>query len=570
MKNLKKIVHMSLLALGLMGAAKESKAQTISNHYFGQNAWMPDTIGNANACTEPPCILYGKLHQNWGKIQESGAQIIRFGGITPDKNMPTNAQYIRMIDSIRAKGMEPIMQVPFHDYRYTAGQAADIVHYLNDIKHKNIKYWIIGNEPNLGYGYNSASQIANYIRPFASAMKNVDPSIIIIGPEVAWYHASIINGLTTPGGPDDITGKDAAGHYYVDVISFHTYPFNGSQSRADMISKLTAAGSLQDNLVALNGRIANCNTYHNRSGAAALKTAITEANVCYKNDPSDNLNGNGVNSFIGGQFVAEMLGIGMKNGVDFINMWSAVEGNNTALNIGYIDPQTGKKKPAYYHFKMMADNFRGNVANATSNKNTVKTFASKNATGGSVMIMNEELTADYQYTVKLNTSTISSSNPLKVNVDAGLNKEYTDMIPAQSTVVLTFNAAGTITSKTEYSLTGHAVANLAPTVTQFVSTGIADNQPAAAEGNGKLDISVYPNPSIGKFTVELSKGYSTDHTFNIEMFNLLGQQVYSKKSNFTNGKEEVQVEAKSLAAGAYIVRVKEGENIAIKRVVLNK
>jgi hypothetical protein len=277
-----------------------------------------------------------------------------------------------------------------------------------------------------------------------------------------------------------------------------------------------------------------------------------------------------VNSFIGGQFVAEMLGVGMKNGVDFINLWSTVEGNNTELNIGYIDPHTGKKKPAYYHFKMMADNFRGNVANTTSNKSMVKTFASKNANGGSVMIMNQELTSDYSYTVKLNTSAISGPNPLKINVDAGMAREYTDVIPAQSSVVLVFNSAGTMVSKTEYSLSGHAVANQAPTTTQFITTGVADNGTVAPAGNVKLDINVYPNPTIGKFTVELAKGYNTERSFNIEMFNLLGQKVYSKKSNFTDGKEEVMVEAKSLAAGAYIVRVKEGENIAIKRVVLNK
>jgi hypothetical protein len=335
------------------------------------------------------------------------------------------------------------------------------------------------------------------------------------------------------------------------------------------MTKLTGSNQLQDNLIALNARIANCNSFHGRTGSAGLKTAITEANVNYKNNSSDDLNGTGVNSFVGGQFVAEMLGIGMKNKVDFINMWSVVEGNTLALNIGYIDGATGNKKPAYYHYKMMADNFKGSVAVSTTNKTNVKAFASKNATTNTVMILNEELTADYNYTVRLNTTAISSSNPLKVNVDAGIANEYNDVIPAQSTVVLVFNSAGTLIKKIEYSLTNHAVANLAPTTTQFISTGIAGTSETTVE-TGKFDINVYPNPSVGRFTVALNKGGVADKTFDIEMFNLLGQEVYRKTSSFENGKEVVEVDSKSLAAGAYIVRVKKGDNVAVKRVVLNK
>ncbi|HEY0030014.1 MAG TPA: hypothetical protein VGC65_04595, partial [Bacteroidia bacterium] len=267
MKNIRRIFTAAIFTLTLF-CFTESKAQPISTHFFGENAWMPDTIGNASACTDPPCILNGKLHQHWADIKNSGASIIRFGGIAPDKNMPTNYQFLKMIDSVRAQGMEPVIQVPFHNYRYTAAQAAGIVNFLNVVKGKNIKYWIIANEPNLGYSFTTAAQIANYFKPFASAMKAVDPSIIIIGPEIAWFDQSIINGLTTPGGPNDITGKDASGRYYLDVISFHTYPFNGSQTRSQVVSKLAAAGSLQDNLVHLNARVAAANSYHNRTGAS--------------------------------------------------------------------------------------------------------------------------------------------------------------------------------------------------------------------------------------------------------------------------------------------------------------
>ncbi|MES2285347.1 MAG: T9SS type A sorting domain-containing protein [Bacteroidota bacterium] len=475
---MKKTLQLGFLALSLIFSLNNATSQTISNDFFGVNAWMPDTIGNYFACPEAPCYFNGKLHKNWQKVKGSGATIVRFGGISADRNKPTNFQYIRMIDSIRANGMEPIIQVPFFNYRYTAQEAAAIVNYINVVKGKNVKYWIIGNEPNLSYSFTTAAQIANYFKPFASAMKNVDPSILIIGPEPAWYDQAIINGLTTPGGPSDITGKDGAGRYYLDILSFHTYPFNGTQTRAQVVSKLTSAGSLKDNLIALNARLAAANSYHGRTGAAELKTAITEANVDYKNSSTDNLNGVGANSFIGGQFVAEMMSVGMKNGLDIFNLWSVVEGNSTALNIGFLDNSTGNKKPLYYHFKLLADNFRGNYVNGTTNQVNVKSFACQDGQQVVVMILNEDLTNNFSYTVRLNTTAIAGTSALKINANAGLAKEFTDVIQNQSTTLLLFDANGNIIKKSEYKLSGNANLNLPPTVTILSSSQTATITPA--------------------------------------------------------------------------------------------
>ncbi|MGQ0827248.1 MAG: T9SS type A sorting domain-containing protein [Bacteroidota bacterium] len=558
MKNIKKVVYMSLFTLSLL-FAKNSTAQQISNHYFGVNAWMPDTIGNAKACTDPPCILNGKLHKQWGNIKNSNASIVRFGGIAPDKNMPTNYQYIRMIDSIRANGMEPIMQVPFHDHRYTALQAADIVRYINITKGRNIKYWIIGNEPNLGYGYKTSAQVARYFKPFASAMKTVDPSILTVGPECAWFDEGIMNGLTTPNGPDDITGRDAAGRFYLDVITFHTYPFSGGQSRADVISKLTAPGSFQDDLVNLNNRLNICNAAHGRSGSSKIKTAITEANIAYQNS-EENLSGLGTSSFIGGQFVAEMLGLGMKHGVDFINIWSVIEGNG----LGYLDG-SGNKKPSYYHFKMLAENFKGNYVAGITNKQNVKSFASQNGQRINVMIMNQDQ-ANFNYTVGLNATAIKGTNPLKINISANITNEYSDAIPAQSSVLLTFNSSGVIVKKTEYSLNGHAAANKAPTVTQYIVTDIADEN---IQNKFDLGISVFPNPTEGKFTIKLNEANVEERNIEINLVNIIGQEVLNKKSTFLNSKQEIELDP-SIASGVYIVRVKEGTQVVTEKIVLEK
>src|SRR5437868_3333446 len=116
MKRIIKLIQSSLLAAGFLFLAGNTRAQTISSHFFGQNAWMPDSIGHT--------YYGGKLNQLWGDIKNSSPALIRFGGIGADREMPTNSQYLKMIDAIRANGMEPTLQIPFDNYKFNAQQAA--------------------------------------------------------------------------------------------------------------------------------------------------------------------------------------------------------------------------------------------------------------------------------------------------------------------------------------------------------------------------------------------------------------------------------------------------------------
>ena len=175
MFKLKKSIQISLIAISLI-LISSLKAQTISNHFFGQNAWMPDTIGNV--------VYSGKLHKQWGNIKNSGAKLIRYGGIATDNNMPTNYQYLRIIDSVRANGMEPTIQVPFSKFKYTAQQVADIVKFINVTSGRNIKYWSIGNEPWLQAKKPNQDSFAivveKYFKSISAAMKGIDSTLRMI------------------------------------------------------------------------------------------------------------------------------------------------------------------------------------------------------------------------------------------------------------------------------------------------------------------------------------------------------------------------------------------------------
>ncbi|MCE9540053.1 MAG: metallophosphoesterase, partial [Bacteroidetes bacterium] len=357
--------------------------------------------------------------------------------------------------------MEPIIQVSYYNNKYTASQAAEIVEFINITNTRNVKYWIIGNEPDGSYGNINATGVANYVKAFSLAMKNKDPSIKIIAPEAGWYNKNILDGLTTPGGLNDITGKDANGNFIVDIISFHLFAFSGTQTRSKVISYLTTPGLFEDNLTELNQRITACNNFHQRNLNSPLGIAVTEANIMWKKLQGDDIYNLGASSFLCGQFWTEIIGICMKRNVSILNFWSVIEGSE----LGYLSDLSTLPKPTYYHFQMLAGNFKGEFCNGTDNKTNVKCFGSKKDDQISVVIMNQDQSNDFIYTLRLDTNLISGLDPLKINIDADINNEYNDTLFRESSVLLTLNSNGTLIKKCVYKLYGNADNNLSPTCT---------------------------------------------------------------------------------------------------------
>ena len=421
--------------------------QAISPYLAGQNAWLPTALGTQ--------VFNGQLDRLWPLVKQSKVKMIRIGGNGVNSNLVTNAQYIALIDSIRRIGAEPMVQVSEGRGRFTAAQAAQVVQHVNITMGRNIRYWIIGNEPDL----NNASQtnptpvagVEAYIKAFASAMKAVDPTILTVGPENAGYN-SYFPALV--GGANDITGRDANGRYYIDVISFHTYPFNGTQTRAGVVAGTT---NLTNNVVNLLGLMANANALHNRTGASALRWALTEFNVDFANPAVNTVEGLGVHSFLNGQFWAEVFGVGMKYEAVSMQPWSIHEGGGArgVGDLGYIDggtPATFKPRSAFWHEMLVSENLHGTNLNATDNQALVKVLSSTDNGTTAVMLLNESDATDYDFTVQLNTATVPGAAALKINVPAGINAAYNDKIYAQSTLVLLFNAQGALTRKIVYSL----------------------------------------------------------------------------------------------------------------------
>jgi len=163
-----------------------------------------------------------------------------------------------------------------------------------------------------------------------------------------------------------------------------------------------------------------------------------------------------------------------------------------------------------------------------------------------------------------------------MNIDAGVAKQYDGMIPSQSTLLLVFNSNGDLVKKFEYSLTVQALANQPPVITnyQVASTnnpGTGENPSTDLPTLGKFELNVFPNPSEGKFVIEASNVNAGEKEYEIKLFNIMGQEVYNKKSVFQNGKVEIELDP-AIASGEYILRVKESEadTYSVEKIVIQK
>ena len=140
----------------------------VTPYLIGQNYWF-------FRATPPPVDL------PLTAVQNSGVKIIRIGGRTFDNTPLPDAVLLQQVDRIRSIGAEPIIQVSRH---HGAATAANTVQFINVTNARNVKFWSIGNEPDFGFVGSElalAQSIEPYIKQISPAMRDVDPSITILG-----------------------------------------------------------------------------------------------------------------------------------------------------------------------------------------------------------------------------------------------------------------------------------------------------------------------------------------------------------------------------------------------------
>ena len=417
-------------------------AQEISPVFFGQNHWLAQ--GDEGRT--------GYLQLLWPKVKESGVQLIRIGGNAYNIQPPSLARWTAMVDSVQAIGAEPLLQVP---YTFTAAQATELVKKLNASGRRPIRYWSIGNEPML-HEKISLEEVHAYLMRIAPALRAADPSIKILISDEAWMRQPAYEALC--GGNLDMTGKDAAGRWLIDGFSYHSYPNGEKYDRNDVIA--TGVQKIRDQTKALVALIEKANLKQGRTGDARLSWALTEVNVTYAN-PDRDLEGNGMPSFLGGQFLAEIFGIGMEYGALTIAPWCISETDNIKTDFGFLGlPPDFSPRSSYYHTQMMAQYLKGHFMKTASTDPLLKIIGARNAQQISILVLNEDQQGDR--TIKLSLSLDGSP----MQADAGLKTNLEITISSQTSQVYVLNAKGKLLEKITYGLAQN-LRNLPPQRERF-------------------------------------------------------------------------------------------------------
>jgi len=354
-------------------AARKPRMTTLGVNYW---MWSP-TYGDDLPGTE-------------AAIAAVAPAIMRVGGYNNDANTPdpfSEAQLDAAVAYARAIGAEPLLQVPrladVNGQPSTADTGAAMVRYANITRGYGIKYFSIGNEPDL---YDSSGAIADpslpampgyspqdycaATRAYVTAMKAVDPTIQIVGPDLAYKYQANANDWLTPilQGCGDL----------LDVVAIHRYPFAHDQAsaaraqadRAAFASTLTAVRALMT-----------------AAGYGDKPLALTEMNVAY--DATTCVLDASPGTVGAGLWMADILGEAIQHDLWTNAVWDISD--PPPYTLGLLDQAPGHvPRPAYHAYALYAQHFGPTVLNGPSTPAGVSAHASRNAadTATEVIVVN--------------------------------------------------------------------------------------------------------------------------------------------------------------------------------------
>lgn len=246
---------------------------------------------------------------------EAGFTAFRFpGGAWGDETDLRPFQIDQFMDFCKQFGALPTISVRLKNGKPEV--AAELVRYTNLDKRYGVVYWSIGNEPTLYEGdlretYDTVRFNREW-RAIAEAMKAVDPTIKLMGPELHQW------GVDLQSTPKDSSGRDwmieflKANGDLVDVVTVHRYPLWKPSAQMVTPAELRANTQEWDNLV-----IYLRSLIHELTGRD-LPIAFTEVN----SDPRSVMLGEATpDTLYNAIWYADVLGRLGRQGVFMVNQW---------------------------------------------------------------------------------------------------------------------------------------------------------------------------------------------------------------------------------------------------------
>ncbi|HEY5038483.1 MAG TPA: sugar-binding protein, partial [bacterium] len=185
-------------------------------------------FGGDSTLTQVSRLFYGQVFtvaqsQSQEGIKSLNLNLVKLTGLESTIKTP-NAVYPELdkfMAFAKAVGAEPMVEVPLGQ---DPEEAARWVRYCNVEKNYHVRFWAIGNEPDRPAEKKDKTSVDDYgiydyindFRVFCNAMKRVDPSLFLVGPELASKYTS--------GKDDWITPFLRYDGDIVNLLSVHRYP----------------------------------------------------------------------------------------------------------------------------------------------------------------------------------------------------------------------------------------------------------------------------------------------------------------------------------------------------------
>ncbi len=306
----------------------------------------------------------------WPMVETSGVTYLRFpAGNWGDQNDISEPQLDLFITQAHKWNMEPHIHVRLQNG--TPEKAAELVRYANIEKGYNVRYWSIGNEPNLFKGY-TIEQFNKDWRPIAEAMLKVDPNIILTGPEVSQYPP------TTDPNDYQAPLREWVREFLkvngdlVGLVSIHRYPFPLSMnSGAETDDQLRENPDEWDTIIPDLHAVIQDATGHD------MPVAVTEINSNWDNGAS------APNTFFHSIWWADVLGRLIRQRVEIVNYFALfTKDSNFGLLARY------DARPAYYVFQLYKQFGTQLLTSASSDKDVSVTAALKDDGSLTLIIVN--------------------------------------------------------------------------------------------------------------------------------------------------------------------------------------
>ncbi len=330
---------------------------------------------------------------------------------------------------------QKINALPTISVRYQGGtpeKAAELVRYANIEMKYGVVYWSIGNEPDYEMEDGKKIDPRDFNprwRAIAEAMKAVDPTIKLMGPELAQWGTDYsrtskyppISTPTTEERQDWMTEFLKANGDLVDIIAVHRYPLYSPS-----LGPITVE-QLRQNTLEWNLLIQYLRTLIHDITGRDLPIAITEVN----SDPSATLQGVATpDSFYNAIWYTDVLGRLMQEDVFMVNQWVF------AYRTGGLGLINGSElRPTYYVFQMYS-HFGSEQVLATSGVPWVTIYAARRADGVLTLMVVNLADTEQQVPLQVQGQTLSSAQVWRLDATHNAADLGQQSIPADGKVTL--------------------------------------------------------------------------------------------------------------------------------------